>query len=101
MRGFFFETYVNSEAIADVTLGMPVKIKVEAFDFQKYGTLDGTIEFIAPDSTPIEGASSHPVEGSSGPIASAIASPQQERGTLPSRAASRTRAGRWKPSVRK
>ena len=54
-RGFFFETYVNHKAIADISLGMKVKIKVEAFDFQKFGTLDGAIEFIAPDSTPIEG----------------------------------------------
>jgi multidrug efflux pump subunit AcrA (membrane-fusion protein) len=54
-RGFFFETYVTSEAIADISLGMPVKIKVEAFDFQKYGTIGGTIAFIAPDSTPLEG----------------------------------------------
>ena len=34
---------------------MKAKIKVEAFDFQKFGTLEGTIEFIAPDSMPIEG----------------------------------------------
>ena len=26
-RGFFFETYVNSEAIADISLGMKVKIE--------------------------------------------------------------------------
>src|SRR4029079_3677003 len=38
-----------------IALDMPVKIKLEAFDFQKYGTLDGTIEFISPDSTPVEG----------------------------------------------
>jgi HlyD family secretion protein len=54
-RGFFFEIYVASEAIGDLTAGMPVKVKVDAFDFQKYGTIDGTIEFVAPDSTPLEG----------------------------------------------
>jgi HlyD family secretion protein len=54
-RGFRFELYVSSEAIADVRLGMPVKIKLEAFDFQKYGTVEGAVEFIAPDSTLLEG----------------------------------------------
>jgi HlyD family secretion protein len=54
-RGFYFETFVASEAIGDLKPGMTVKVKIDAFDFQKYGTLDGTIDFIAPDSTPLEG----------------------------------------------
>ena len=53
-RGFCFETVVTSDAIGELAVGMPVKIKLAAFDFQKYGTIDGTIEFIAPDSTPQE-----------------------------------------------
>jgi multidrug resistance efflux pump len=54
-RGFRFELFVSSEDIAHVTLGMPVKIKLEAYDFQKYGTLDGKIDFISPDSAVVEG----------------------------------------------
>jgi HlyD family secretion protein len=54
-RGFRFELYLSSEAIADVSRGMPVRIKLEAFDYQKYGTVGGEVEFISPDSTLIEG----------------------------------------------
>jgi len=54
-RGFHFELYVSSEEMANVRPGMPVKIKLEAFDFQKYGTLDGTVDFISPDSVVVEG----------------------------------------------
>jgi multidrug efflux pump subunit AcrA (membrane-fusion protein) len=54
-RGFRFELYVSSEEMANVRLGMPVKLKLEAYDFQKYGTLDGTVDFISPDSAVVEG----------------------------------------------
>jgi multidrug resistance efflux pump len=53
--GFRVELAVPSEDVDKLKLGMPVKVKLEAFDFQKYGTLDGTLEFISPDSTVIEG----------------------------------------------
>ena len=53
--GFCIEMFVSSEEMANVKLGMPVKIKLEAFDFQKYGTLDGTLDFISPDSAVVEG----------------------------------------------
>jgi HlyD family secretion protein len=29
---------------------MPVRVKLDAYDFQKYGTATGTVVFIAPDS---------------------------------------------------
>jgi multidrug resistance efflux pump len=54
-RGFRIEFAINSEEIEKVKLGMPVKIKLEAFDYQKYGTLDGTLDFVSPDSIVIEG----------------------------------------------
>jgi HlyD family secretion protein len=54
-RGFCFELFVTSEEIANVKVGLPVKIKLEAFDFQKYGTVEGVVEFISPDSTVIDG----------------------------------------------
>lgn len=55
-RGSFrVEFPVNSDEIEHLTVGMPVKVKLDAFDYQKYGTLDGTLDFIAPDSTVLEG----------------------------------------------
>jgi multidrug efflux pump subunit AcrA (membrane-fusion protein) len=35
---------------------MPVRIKLDAYDYQRYGTVAGTVCFIAPDSTVPEGA---------------------------------------------
>ncbi|HEY2787385.1 MAG TPA: HlyD family efflux transporter periplasmic adaptor subunit [Fimbriiglobus sp.] len=54
-RGFRIEFAVGSEEIEKVKPGMPVTIKLEAFDYQKYGTLGGTVDFISPDSTVSEG----------------------------------------------
>lgn len=48
--GFRFEMAVASSDVGDLELGMPVKIKFDAYDYQKYGTLAGKICFIAPDS---------------------------------------------------
>jgi multidrug resistance efflux pump len=49
-EGFHFEAAVPSEDVGRLALGMPAKIKFDTFDFQKYGTLTGTLHFIAPDS---------------------------------------------------
>lgn len=55
-RGSFrIEFPVNSDEIDHLVVGMPVKFKLDAFDYQKYGTLDGTLEFIAPDSIVVDG----------------------------------------------
>ena len=34
----------------EVEVGMPVRIRLDAFDFQKYGTMEGTVRFVAADS---------------------------------------------------
>jgi hypothetical protein len=34
---------------------MPARVKLDAFDYQKYGTACGTVVFIAPDSSVPEG----------------------------------------------
>ena len=34
---------------------MPVRIKLEAFDFQKYGMVQGKVCFISPDAKVVEG----------------------------------------------
>lgn len=55
-RGSFrFEFPVNSDEIEHLVVGMPVKVKLDAFDYQKFRTLDGTLDFIAPDSTVLDG----------------------------------------------
>jgi multidrug resistance efflux pump len=48
--GFCFELEVGSEDVGLLSVGLPVKIKLDAYDFQRYGTLDGEITFISPDS---------------------------------------------------
>ena len=53
--GFCFEMKVSNQDIAHLRVGMPVRIKLDAYDYQRYGTLDGTVSFIAPDSDPGEG----------------------------------------------
>jgi multidrug resistance efflux pump len=54
-KGFRFEVSVPSEEMAHVRVGMPVRVKLNAYDYQKYGTLTGTVCFISPDSGVAEG----------------------------------------------
>jgi multidrug resistance efflux pump len=53
--GFRFEAAVPSEEVARLRVGMPARIKLDAYDYQKYGTLAGTVCFISPDSGVPEG----------------------------------------------
>ena len=53
--GFLFEAAIPSEEIAHVRVGMPARIRLDAYDFQRYGTLDGTVGFVSPDSGVAEG----------------------------------------------
>ena len=55
--GFLFEASIPSEEIAHVRVGMPARIRLDAYDFQRYGTLDGTVTFVSPDSGLAEGQS--------------------------------------------
>jgi adhesin transport system membrane fusion protein len=52
---FVFEAAVRSEEIGDVRVGMPARIKLDAYDYQRYGTLGGTVRYISPDSGVPEG----------------------------------------------
>jgi HlyD family type I secretion membrane fusion protein len=49
-KGFRFEAGVSSEDVAHLRAGMPARIKLDAYDYQQYGTLAGEVCFIAPDS---------------------------------------------------
>ena len=47
---FLFEARVPNEEVGRLRAGMPVRIKLNAFDYQKYGTLGGTVCYVAPDA---------------------------------------------------
>lgn len=53
-KGFLFEAYVPSEESGHVEETMPARIKLDPFDFQKYGTLEGSVCFLAKDSKTVE-----------------------------------------------
>jgi multidrug resistance efflux pump len=54
--GFRFEGTVPSEEVGHLRVGLPVRVKLDAFDYQRYGTLAGTVSFLAPDSQTGDGA---------------------------------------------
>jgi multidrug efflux pump subunit AcrA (membrane-fusion protein) len=43
--------------VGDILEGMTARLKLDAFDFQKYGALEGVVRFIAPDSGVAQGPS--------------------------------------------
>lgn len=49
-QGFRFEVSVPSEEVSHLQVGMPARVKLDAYDYQRYGTAAGTVVFIAPDS---------------------------------------------------
>jgi HlyD family secretion protein len=49
-RGFRFEVAVPSDEVGKLRVGLPVRIRLDAFDYQKYGVATGTVCYIAPDS---------------------------------------------------
>ncbi|MDH4378678.1 MAG: HlyD family type I secretion periplasmic adaptor subunit [Vampirovibrionales bacterium] len=48
------EVLVENKDIGYVRKGLPVTLKLETYDFQKYGTLPGTVLTVSQDSTPDE-----------------------------------------------
>jgi multidrug resistance efflux pump len=54
-KGFRFELTMPSEEVAHLWVGIPAQIKLDALDFQKYGTLHGRVSFISADSSVPEG----------------------------------------------
>ena len=50
-EGLQFVAAVPHEDIAQIRHGMSVDIKFDAFDYQEYGTVSGTVSFVAPDSS--------------------------------------------------
>jgi multidrug resistance efflux pump len=54
-RGFIFEAAVPSEEIGHLRVGMAVRVKLDAYDYQRYGTVSGKVCFLSPDSGRAEG----------------------------------------------
>jgi multidrug resistance efflux pump len=55
LKGFLFEAEVSSEEVGNLSERLPARIKLDAYDYQKYGTLAGTVCFLSPDSKVVEG----------------------------------------------
>jgi multidrug efflux pump subunit AcrA (membrane-fusion protein) len=49
-KGFRFEVQVSSADVGVLREGMPARVKLAAFDFDRYGTVPGTVGFVSPDS---------------------------------------------------
>lgn len=50
----YVEANVNSRDISHLIAGNPVRVKLEAYPFQKYGTLSGRLDVISADSIPLK-----------------------------------------------
>lgn len=53
--GLRIDLAVPSKDVAHLRVGMPARVKLDAFDHQQYGTVEGTVEFISPDSVVPDG----------------------------------------------
>jgi multidrug resistance efflux pump len=54
-KGFLFEAAVPSEEVGHLRIGMTARLRLDAYDYQKYGTLEGKVTYISPDSGVPEG----------------------------------------------
>lgn len=51
---------VLSKDVGYVSIGDPVRVKLEAYPFQKFGTLEGTLSVVSPDSVVRQGGQGQP-----------------------------------------
>jgi membrane fusion protein, hemolysin D len=88
-KGFIFEAVVPSEEIGHLQVGMPARVKLDAFDYQKYGVVPGTVQFISPDSGIAQTANGAPAaKGGQSPyyvVRIALESDEFSRGRFPGR----------------
>jgi multidrug resistance efflux pump len=54
-QGFLFEATVPSEEVGHLKVGLPARVKLDAYDYQRYGSVAGTVCYLSPDSGPAEG----------------------------------------------
>jgi HlyD family type I secretion membrane fusion protein len=50
VRGFRLDVAVGSDDVGHLAVGMPARIKFDAFDHQQYGALAGSVVYISPDT---------------------------------------------------
>jgi HlyD family secretion protein len=50
----YVDANVPSRDVSYVKVGQAVRVKLEAYPFQRYGTLDGVLDVISPDSLPLK-----------------------------------------------
>jgi HlyD family secretion protein len=50
---YCFEAAVPGSEVGQLKVGMPVKIRFDTYDYQKYGALEGTVTYLSPDSREI------------------------------------------------
>lgn len=48
--GLRIDAAISPVEVAHLAIGMPVRVKLDAYDYQRYGTVDGTITHIASDT---------------------------------------------------
>ena len=60
-RELLFEVTVPSRDVGDLSRGMPVRIKFEAYVYQTHGVLGGIVSYISPDSKPVPAEGGSPV----------------------------------------
>jgi multidrug resistance efflux pump len=56
--GFRFEAALPTGEVGELRAGMRARIKLDAYDYQRYGVLTGTVESISPDAVVPEGQQS-------------------------------------------
>jgi hemolysin D len=49
-RRYRLEALVPSGDMGEIRVGMPVRIKFDAYDYQRYGILQGEVAYLSPDS---------------------------------------------------
>ena len=49
------EVWLSNEDVGFVREGQPVKVKLAAYPFQKYGMAEGTVSFVSPDASDRQG----------------------------------------------
>jgi hypothetical protein len=53
--GFRFEAVLQTGDVGELRPGMAARIKLDAYDYQRYGVVEGTVESISPDSVVADG----------------------------------------------
>jgi multidrug resistance efflux pump len=88
-KGFIFEAVVPSEEIGLLKVGMTARVKLDAFDYQKYGVVPGVVQFISPDSGVAQAPNGGPAaKGGQTPfyvVRIALESDEFSRGRFPGR----------------